>query len=154
MTNQPSQKDRVGGTVRFRAVASGGRRSTSWAVLAGTVGSDVYLMARPLGTTAKVSLHQSGNWRHAFVSEEVSARFQPAGADRAFDKFVPPADEVAPGWIRAYAICLPESELQHYGAEKKENQIIDLESADTGGAVYVSVLLGTPGCAPLTRIRR
>nr|BFD91224.1 hypothetical protein KitaXyl93_25840 [Kitasatospora sp. Xyl93] len=138
-------KDNV---VRFRTVAADGRRSTTWRVFDRHGKSDVYLLSRPLGELAKVSLHESGRWRTAFVSQEVASRYFSPDVDRAFDKFSPPLDEVEPGWVEAYAVLLPDSELQHYEPEQSKGSVVELVSPGAGHAVYVSVLLGAPGASP------
>lgn len=135
--------------IRFRAVAPDGRRSTTWRVFDGAGKSDIYLQSRPLGQLAKVSLHESGRWRTAFVSPDVAGRYLPEGADRAFDQFSPPLEEVAPGWTEAYTVLLPDSELQPYGAEKSKGPVVELDSPGPGRAVMVTLLLGQPGAEPL-----
>jgi hypothetical protein len=141
-------KDNV---VRFRAVAADGRCSTTWRVFATRGKSDVYLLSRPLGELAKVSLHESGRWRTAFISQDVADRYLAPHEDRSFDKFSPPLDEAAPGWVEAYAVLLPDSEFQHYGPEQSTGAIVELAGPGAGRAIYVSVLLGAPDASPFPR---
>lgn len=137
--------------VRFRAVAADGRRSTIWRVFAKRGKSDVYLLSRPLGELAKVSLHESGRWRTAFINQDVADRYLVPGADRSFDKFSPPLDEVAPGWVEAYGVLLPDSELQRYEPEQSTRAVVELASPGAGQGIYVSVLLGDPDASPFPR---
>jgi hypothetical protein len=142
-----SESPKTGGQVRFQAVGPDGRSSASWTVFANGSTSDVYIAARPIAGKVKVSLHESGSWRHAFISDATAAPFLPPGADRAFDKFAPASEPIAPGWLLAYTIVLPESELQPYPAERK--QITPLAVAGLGSAVAVMILLGTASAAPV-----
>ncbi|MBF9071730.1 hypothetical protein [Streptacidiphilus fuscans] len=134
--------------IRFRAIAVDGRRSTVWKVFAGNRSSDIYLLTRPLGEQAKTSLHESGKWRTAFLNQELADRFLEPGADRAFDKFSEPTEEVAPGWVEAYTVVLPDSELQPYAQETSKGAVVDLPSPGPGGAVVVTLLLGRADAEP------
>lgn len=142
-----SESPKVGGQLRFQAVGSDGRSSASWTVFANNTVSDVYIAARPIAGRIKVSLHESGSWRHAFINDAAAAPFLPSGADRAFDKFAPSGEPMAPGWLRAYTIVLPESELQLYPSERK--QIASLEVAGSRSAMAVMILLGSRSAVPL-----
>jgi hypothetical protein len=134
--------------VRFRAVATDGRRSTTWRVFDRRGKSDLYIVSVPLGELAKVSLHESGCWRTAFVTPDAAGRYLPPNADRAFDKFFEPSEEIVPGWIEAYTVLLPDSELQPYGAESSKGPVVELASPGPGGAVMVTVLIGNEGAEP------
>lgn len=140
-----------GSVLRFRTVAADGRCSTTWRVFAAPGKSDVYLLSRPLGELAKVSLHESGRWRTAFINQDVADRYLAPHQDRSFDKFSPPLNEVAPGWIEAYAVLTPDSELQHYRPEQSTGAVVELASPGPGQGAYVSVLLGAPDASPFPR---
>lgn len=73
-------------------------------------GSDIYIAPRNATGAIKTSLHASGKFRHAFVTDEVAERFQPAGADRAFSKWGRPAPQVRGGTL-LFQLLFPESEL-------------------------------------------
>lgn len=90
----------VGGKVRF-SVGEVGNRSGVWNIWANKSTSDVYLAARENATVQKFSLHQSGDWRFAWISEDVAEAY---GQDnRVIDRWTrPAADEV--GWIKAVQI--------------------------------------------------
>ncbi|WP_019064596.1 hypothetical protein [Streptomyces prunicolor] len=142
-----AESPKTGGQVRFQAVGSDGRSSASWTVFANGSSSDVYIAARPIAGKVKISLHESGSWRHAFINDAAAAPFLQPGADRAFDKFAPAGEPIAPGWLLAYTIVLPESELQPYPAERK--QITPLAVAGPASAVAVMILLGAASAAPV-----
>ncbi|MFJ8040507.1 hypothetical protein ACIRBX_08390 [Kitasatospora sp. NPDC096147] len=138
---------KTGGQLRFQTVAADGRRSSSWTVFANSGTSDVYIAARPIAGRIKVSLHESGRWRHAFLNEAAASGFLATGADRAFDKFEPVGEPMAPGWTLGYTIVMPDSELQNYPAEAKKTTL--LPAAGPGRAVAVMVLLGDASAPPV-----
>lgn len=140
-----SKPSKAGGQVRFQAVGLNGRSSASWTVFANAALSDVYIAARPIAGKIKVSLHESGRWRHAFINDAAAAPFLPSGADRAFDKFEPANEPMAPGWVLAYTVVLPEAEMQPYPAERKK--ITQLPAAGPGSAVAVMILLASASAA-------
>ncbi|WP_158715329.1 hypothetical protein [Kitasatospora phosalacinea] len=109
--------------------------------------SDVYIAARAIKGRIKVSLHESGEWRHAFLSDAAASGFLAPGADRAFDKFEPSGEPMAPGWTLGYTIVMPESELQPYPTEAKK--ITLLPAAGPGRGVAVMVLLGEAAASPV-----
>ncbi|MGW3179566.1 hypothetical protein ACWDD9_09910 [Kitasatospora sp. NPDC001119] len=145
MASQVATK--TGGQLRFQTVAADGRRSSSWTVFANSGSSDVYIAARPIAGRIKVSLHESGKWRHAFLSDAAASGVLAAGEDRAFDKFEPSGEPMAPGWTLGYTIVMPESELQTYPAETKK--ITLLPAAGPGHGVAVMVLLGEASAPPV-----
>ncbi|KQV11418.1 MULTISPECIES: hypothetical protein [unclassified Kitasatospora] len=138
---------KTGGQLRFQTVASDERRSSSWTVFANSGTSDVYIAARPIAGQIKVSLHESGQWRHAFLNDAGAAGFLEPGADRAFDKFAPSGEQMAPGWTLGYTIVMPESELQTYPAEKKKITLLPAAGPDHG--VAVMVLLAEASAPPV-----
>jgi hypothetical protein len=86
-------KDRPG--VRFAVGTPRGCRATVWRLWTNPKG-DVYVAARALAGSLKVSLHVRGNWRMAFIGAHPA---DPA-KDRAFLKWKRGL-EVAPGLTRA-----------------------------------------------------
>lgn len=74
-------------------------------------GRDVYIAPRSLANVLKTSLHSSGRFRHAFVTQESADRFRPRGADRAFHKWVRPTQQ-KPGGTLLCQVILPERGLQ------------------------------------------
>lgn len=65
-------------------------------------GNDVYLGARDALQAFKVSLHESGTWRIAFVKE---LEREDQGSDRVIVKWKSPG-EFAPGWIPSIGILI------------------------------------------------
>src|SRR5687767_14251758 len=98
--------------VRFGVGEPASDRSSVWRVWVPKGSNDVYIAARTLGGTLKVSLHVSGRWRTAFTSESASRGvpwLQP-GTDRALEKWNRPA-EFVPGVTRAFVVTIPSSEV-------------------------------------------
>jgi hypothetical protein len=97
-------------TVRFAVGRPDGPRGSVWRLW--TRKSDVYISAWSLSSIQKISLHESGKWRHAFTAEHVSkgSPFVPTGKDRVIEKWDRPP-ELAPGVTRAFEIVVPTSEV-------------------------------------------
>lgn len=97
--------------VRFAVGDPAGAQSSIWRLWTGRKHSDVYLAARTVAQDVKISLHESGNWRHAFTSEHVSgpSPLVSPDQDRAVSKWQRPP-EMAPGVTMAFQILVPSSE--------------------------------------------
>lgn len=89
-------------TLRFGIGSADDARSHVWRLWVQR--NDVYLGARDLPQTIKVSLHQSGIWRIAYVRELTE---EDDGDDRLVFKWKRPA-EFARGWTRSVAVVVPE----------------------------------------------
>jgi len=102
-------------------------RSSIWRVwTAKSPKSDVYLAARSLAGTLKVSLHESGIWRSAFVSQNVP-RFLHSSEDRSrrlIQEWSRPS-ELAPGVTLAFRIVVPTSDLTYSPlATSDQNKVV------------------------------
>lgn len=95
--------------VRFGVSDPLGRCSSVWRLWAEGRGGDVYVAARPVIKAVKVSLHASREYREAF-NKPYAAANQIPDAERVRAKWsrLEPAD----GWIYAYRIKVPASELR------------------------------------------
>jgi hypothetical protein len=71
--------------IRFAVVE--GERALSSVWVAWRNKRDVYVAIRTIATKFKTSLHRSGTFRHAFVTDAESERFQRPGSDRAIAKY-------------------------------------------------------------------
>jgi hypothetical protein len=98
-----------GGRVRI-AVGEPGRRSGVWNVWANRGKSDVYVAARSVAGVQKFSLHETGDWRHQWVTQEQAKRFT-GKHDRMLDRW-PRPPESAGGWTRALAIWVPQPDVR------------------------------------------
>jgi len=102
------------------------KRSTTWRVWVSnsktSPKSDVYIAARPLGKYQKISLHESGDWRDAFLTEGIAINVPTIGkprTSRIIRKWTEPA-QVGAGVILAYRIVIPTSELRKFGNKDEE----------------------------------
>jgi hypothetical protein len=97
-------------TVWFAVGAPEGPRSSVLRLW--THENEVYISAWALAPVLKISLHSSGDWRHAYTTEHVAggSPFVSAGQSREVDQWKPPP-ELAPGAIKAFQIVVPSSEV-------------------------------------------
>jgi hypothetical protein len=99
-------------TVRFAVGVPAGPHSTVFRAWVPNGKSDLYLAARPIAHTLKVSLHESGRWRMAYTSEFASgdSPLLREPGDRQATVWDRP-EEFEPGWTNAFAIIVPSSQL-------------------------------------------
>lgn len=108
-----------GGTVRV-SVGEPGRRSGIWRIWANKPTSDIYIAETSLAGTMKISLHQSGDWRHQWVTQELAEQWTQA-PNRLIDQW-PRPEEWGGGWTRALVIwiaCDALGDSPGDGAHKK-----------------------------------
>ncbi|NJI61169.1 hypothetical protein HCX50_17215 [Microbacterium oxydans] len=117
----------VGGKLRFAAGAANAMRSSTWMVVGGTNGRDVYVGMRSQLHETKISLHASGQWRLAmtndFVQTSTPVWDQKDSDLRSADEDprvvtrlpVPPEKD---GWQHALDIVITEPGLQAPFREK------------------------------------
>lgn len=86
----------TGDTLRFCVGSCSEPRSNVWSVIGGRRTDEVYLAARNVMGSAKLSMHSSGRWRWAMTSEEATRRQLDAEQDRVILRWEQPAP-VAPG---------------------------------------------------------
>lgn len=132
-----------GKDVRFAVGHPDGARSATWKVWTARKTADVYIACRPLGGYLKVSLHESGKWRTAFLDEYARTEeyFLPGDRDRAFQKWDRP-EPLAPGIRHAFKIIVPTSELRspsHGRVEAKVKSILWVRPPPLGAAVQFDV---------------
>lgn len=95
------------------AVGSPDRRSSTWR--AGANRNDVYITAAGLGQSVKFSLHESGIWRLAFVTEELALNEGALGLPefnndpRVLDRWEEPAGNN--GWMQALTVWVPHDSV-------------------------------------------
>jgi hypothetical protein len=96
---------------RFAVGSEAGPHSTVHRIWTSKNSSDVYLTSVPVSGHQKVSLHESGEWKHSFLSE-VAMKYVERNAERHIEQWTRP-DPVVPGWVRAYSITIPRTELRY-----------------------------------------
>jgi hypothetical protein len=139
-------------TCRFAVGRLEGPRGNVWRLW--TRKSDVYISAWALTSVQKISLHESGRWRHAFTTEHVSrgSPFVASGADRVVEKWDRPP-ELASGVTKAFEIIVPASEVttpKHPGAEAafrkafSRKEISWIDSPPQGREIHFMVVFTAP----------
>ena len=100
-------------SIRFGITDGSGRRAATWKcwIPTGVGRSDVYLSCRELGYALKTSLHQSGNWHFAFLSQFFGGNLDTSldKLDGRFIKQWPRPRQIAPGVTLAFRIVTPHS---------------------------------------------
>lgn len=100
-------------TFRFAVGSTDGPRSGIWTLWTPSDSSEVYVAARQLAGSLKVSLHASGNWQAAFTTQfvdKLSRESKWSRGSRHVDKWRRP-EEIAPGITLALRVLVPHSEL-------------------------------------------
>jgi hypothetical protein len=98
-----------GGQIRV-GVGRPGHRSGVWRIWANKGKSDVYVAARSIAGIQKFSFHESGDWRHQWVTPEQAEKFT-AGRNRVMDRWPRPPDGPG-GWTKALSIWVPKEDVQ------------------------------------------
>jgi hypothetical protein len=132
----------IGATLRFALGSRNGPRSNTWSVIGGRTSDEVYLAARDVMGTAKLSMHSSGRWRWAMTSKEATRRQLAPGEDRVMGRWEEPAP-VAPGWLHAATVCIPSSSLRALPPEKspKKGVISFWSPAPGSGEVWFDIFI-------------
>ncbi len=142
-TNQttPAMSLPPGGATRFFIGATDGLRSATWRVWTSKNNLDVYMSARTLASTWKVSLHESGSWQHGLVSDEKAAELLPAGRSRHFDIWPRPW-ELGPGLTRACSVVIPDAELHAWPKGQSETgPVVRVPHPEPGHAAMIEIIL-------------
>lgn len=98
-----------GGIIRV-AVGEPGRQSGIWRIWAPPNKSDVYIGVRAILGHQKWSLHESGDWRHQWVSPEKAAAFGKVDG-RVIDQWQQPAEMGNSGWTKGFSIRVRHQDL-------------------------------------------
>lgn len=101
---------------------------------------DLYVAVRSLSGRFKTSLHKSGKFRHAFVTEEESEKFRGAGGDRAVHKWDRPSEQIAGGTL-LFQVIIPEAGLAVYRPTYKlPKGLISLSRPFRDHVIYISAV--------------
>jgi hypothetical protein len=124
--------------VRFAVVDGPLALSSVWVVWRNK--RDVYVAIRTIAFKFKTSLHESGQFRHAYVSDAEAERFQRKGCDRAIAKWRRPPEQV-PGGTLVFQVLIPGCELG--GKILKyplPNKLVPLNRPSETEVAYVSII--------------
>ena len=134
---------------RFAVGAADGPRSAVWRLWTGKGTSDVYIAARAHGGDAKVSLHESGDWRFAFTEDFYERRASTEAEERAIERWNrPPSIE---GITPAFMVVVPSGEIgvpRHPLTEKAKKytrNVTWVTPAPEGFATHFIVVYTDPG---------
>jgi hypothetical protein len=130
---------------RFAVGEPDGPQSTIWRLW--IHGPDVYIAPRQVGHRWKISFHEGGRCHWGFESEDAGAEAAALGTastGRFPDVWQLP-QPFAAGWIRAFTIVVPMSELRQPLAERKTRDVLWIEPGPSESAISFVLLFGPPG---------
>jgi hypothetical protein len=133
-----------GGTIRF-AIGEPDCHSGVWRIFAPANKSDVYIGIRTILGSQKWSLHESGDWRHQWVTEERAEEFT-GNADRIIDRWQQPPEVGTTGWTRGFAIRVRHQDLVSVRDDEPGIPVdtLWLPSPGEGRAGLVQVVIARP----------
>ena len=136
-----------GGKIRV-AVGRPGHRSGVWRIWANRGKSDVYVAARSIAGIQKFSLHESGDWRHQWVSPE-RAEQSTSGRDRVIDRWPRPPDGPG-GWTKALSIWVPKEDVQEIEDDDQASDGVTwVPEPPAGFAAGIHVVVAKPDLEPV-----
>jgi hypothetical protein len=117
----------------------------------GKNGDEVYLAARDVMGSAKLSMHSSGRWRWAMTSQEAARQQLAAHEDRVMLRWEVPAP-VAAGWIRAATLSIPSLAIRPLGQEKipRKGDIAFWTVEPKPCEVWFDIFIKSPGAPELS----
>jgi hypothetical protein len=110
---------------------------------------DLYVAARSVNNDLKVSLHRSGDWRHAFTVDGVERLPEELKPDeRVLSRWERPA-EFAPGFTKALQIVVHPEDVDNPKLESLDPDKVSWMPAPAADEVgYFTVLLEGPDAGP------
>jgi hypothetical protein len=131
-----------GGQVRI-AVGRPGHRSGAWRLWANRNKSDVYVAARPIAGVQKLSLHESGDWRHQWVNPERAEEFT-GSRDRILAIWRRP-EEGPGGWIRGVSIWVPQPDIVDIPHDDQPHEgVVWLPEPPPGYVIGIHIVIAKP----------
>ena len=131
-----------GGTIRI-AVGEQGHRSSTWRVWSNKNTSDVYVAARTIGGTQKFSLHESGDWRHQWVSTE-KARQHGDSDQRIMDQWERP-ETPEHGFTKGLSIWVPHGHLDLIENDRDSpDDVYFIPDAPSGAFAGIHISVASP----------
>lgn len=132
-----------GGTIRV-VVGEPGRQSGSWRIGAPPTKFDVYIGVRAILGYQKWSLHESGDWRHAWLTDERAAEFGKTD-NRTIDQWRRPEEIGETGWIKGFSIRVRHQDLVDVpDPEKVPAGAVWIPSPPEGHLVSLHVVIARP----------
>jgi hypothetical protein len=146
--NKDGEQDLVvpgpGGTARVCVGDRDGAHASVWRIWANRNHSDVYIAARDIAGVQKWSLHESGDWRHQWVTSQYALHLTNSD-DRIIDQWPEPAQFEDIGWTRAFSILARFQDLVDYGdGNELPEDIIWLPAPAEKHATVIHVVIARP----------
>lgn len=139
-TFRQTAQTRMKTTHFFRAAVADPRgRALSSVWQFSSIGDELYVGVRGLAHQFKASIHSSGKSRHAFVTQEVSDRFQSPGKDRAISKWETGIGSPAPQLL--YQVVIPEAALGTNLSDPLAAEVVRLAPALSDHLLVLSLLM-------------
>jgi hypothetical protein len=112
----------------------------------------VYIASRAIGSAQKFSLHESGDWRYQWVTEEQAERYT-AGPDRLIEQWARP--DVGPaGWTPGLSILVPAEDVCTLEGDDQAREGVEwIPEPPPGTIVGIHVVVANPngGTVSLSR---
>jgi hypothetical protein len=121
--------------IRF-AIGTRTRRSRTWRVWSNARTSDVYVGVRNFAGFQKFSLHESGQWHHAFVNDDAARR--QGLMSRFLDTWDRP-DNAPAGWTKALAVKVPGGSLSALPHVADDDDVLWLPDAPEGRVAVIGI---------------
>jgi hypothetical protein len=132
-----------GGTIRV-VVGEPGRQSGVWRIWAPPTKFDVYVGIRAILGYQKWSLHETGDWRFQWISDERAAEFGNTDS-RIIDQWQRPEEIPETGWIKGFSIRVRHQDLVEVAdPEKVPADAVWIPSPPEGHSVGLHVVIARP----------
>jgi hypothetical protein len=133
-----------GGTIRV-IVGEPGRQSGSWRIWANPNTFDVYIGVRAILGLQKWSLHETGDWRYQWISDEKAASVGKV-QNRIIQLWQRPAELGESGWTRGLSIRVRHQDLVEVATpEKVPAETLWLPPPPEGHMLALHVVIARPG---------
>jgi hypothetical protein len=130
-----------GGKARICVGDPHGGHASVWRIWANRSRSDVYIACRDIAGVQKWSLHESGDWRHQWVTRQYALHLTKSD-DRTLDQWRQPAEWEDIGWTRGFAICVRLQDLVDYGdGDELPEDIIWVPPRPEGRVAVIHVVI-------------
>jgi hypothetical protein len=146
--NKDGEQDLVvpgpGGTARVCVGDRDGAHASVWRIWANRKHSDVYIAARDIAGVQKWSLHESGDWRHQWVTPQYALHLTNSD-DRVIDQWSEPPRFEDIGWTKAFSILARRQDLVDYGdGNELPKDMIWLPAPPAKYATVIHVVIACP----------
>jgi hypothetical protein len=129
-------------------VTPDGRRSESWRIWTVKNANDLYVAARQSAGWIKASFHESGDWRHGYISQQIAEEVLGERLPREFYRWNRPAEHL-PGWTAAGRVIIPVGELRaDVSGSDSGKGVIDVTADLAGDAILIEIWIEGPGSNP------